>query len=175
MKNYNTKPFEKCECQAAGFCPHRNMQMPQRFWEACGHRTGLTTEQDNYLVREVSKLQEILGNTEQAVETQPQETKEQSKPPSLLKKAANLTKAVAKHAANGFQGASLEVIAERTAICDVCPEKTGRGTCNKCGCKLKFKIAWPTEHCPLGKWPGDTPQQPKEEGKQGKSGCSGCK
>jgi hypothetical protein len=44
-------------------------------------------------------------------------------------------------------------------ICGLCDEFNSSGSCKICGCRLSRdrkaflnKIAWATEHCPIGKW-----------------------
>lgn len=83
--------------------------------------------------------------------------------PSLLELAQNFTSALAKWVKAGAPVVSEEVYRERSAICDACeywePEaRLGLGKCMApgCGC-TKLKRWLSTEHCPMGKWPGDYP------------------
>ena len=81
--------------------------------------------------------------------------------PGLLKKAANFTKAVVKHAADALERLPEEQYYERLAVCegtDNTPPCTTfnpeKGTCRdwRCGCALKKKAWWRSEDCPQGKW-----------------------
>ena len=97
--------------------------------------------------------------------------------PSTLRKAANFTRAIVKHARTGRVKASLEVINQRFAICANCPSgkfaEIGReslpgklaevetvGTClhKTCGCFIHDtpifpnKLAFESQSCPLGNW-----------------------
>lgn len=77
--------------------------------------------------------------------------------PTLLKKAANFTKALVKHAADGLERLPEEAYQQRLTICSTCeafnPEK---GVCRdwRCGCSLHKKAWWRSEDCPRGCWPG---------------------
>lgn len=98
--------------------------------------------------------------------------------PSLLRKAANFTKAAVSHFLHGGPKSTLEIIQSRVAICRACPAKLYKpledakipgnlkdaqevGTClhKTCGCFLheldRFpnKLAWADQQCPLGHWP----------------------
>jgi hypothetical protein len=73
--------------------------------------------------------------------------------PSLLTKAASLTKAVIGHVADGMKRPLPEVQAERKAICEACPNLDRAGDrCLLCGCHLNAKRAMASERCPEGKW-----------------------
>lgn len=83
--------------------------------------------------------------------------------PSLLELARNFTAALTKWVKAGAPVVSEEVYRERYAICEACeywkPEaRLGLGKCGArgCGC-TKLKLWLSTEHCPIGKWPGDYP------------------
>jgi len=84
--------------------------------------------------------------------------------PSLVKKAANFTKAAVKHAANGFKNVPETVYNSRMEICNSC-EKLDNGNCSECGCVVKLKTAWASEKCPIDKW---------SEYKATRGKCGGC-
>jgi len=75
-------------------------------------------------------------------------------PPRAM--ASNFLKAVTSEFAARKSGAnqlSLDEIRNRYAICEGCeffyaPSKR----CKKCGCYLKWKTAWRSQKCPVGKW-----------------------
>lgn len=75
--------------------------------------------------------------------------------PSLFQKARNLVSAagrVTQAAASGQAiTSSREEIKRRLEICEGC-EFYKNGTCQKCGCVIRFKTKLATEKCPLGKW-----------------------
>lgn len=79
-----------------------------------------------------------------------------SQPPNIIQKAQNLTKAVVKHAQNGFISVSNNIKEERLSICKGCEfynqTNPDNPTCNKCGCFLKIKTGWASEKCPIDKW-----------------------
>ena len=71
--------------------------------------------------------------------------------PSIFEQAKNLTKAVGKHAAGGFQKVTIVEYANRLSVCGGCEyEKDGK--CSECGCYLKVKAWWKSEDCPKDKW-----------------------
>ena len=97
--------------------------------------------------------------------------------PTVLQKAANFTKAAAKHVATGRKHATLKVIQERFETCQHCPsnlfaeldpERLPKrlqdvglvGTCRhkSCGCYIHGadvfpnKNAWESSKCPKGHW-----------------------
>lgn len=95
--------------------------------------------------------------------------------PSLMAKAKNFSKAIAKHVAAGRPLATDEAVAERFAICQACdifkPKSEGQGVCThkSCGCALKAvglagrnKLRWADSVCPLGKWAELPPAPPAE-------------
>lgn len=99
------------------------------------------------------------------------EEKPDYRPPSMLRKAANFTKAAVKHVAAGSPQATDEQVAERFAICQSCPmfkaTGEGQGECSKCGCGLKAvgvagvsKLRWADQACPIGKWKAIAPTTP---------------
>ncbi len=45
------------------------------------------------------------------------------------------------------------LIAERIAICNICPElKPTFRICSKCGCQADAKVKYKQATCPIGKW-----------------------
>ena len=77
--------------------------------------------------------------------------------PSLPKKAANLTKAVIKHVANGLKHTSKETQEARRSICRQCPFRDPHSfvlicTHQECGCYIDSKVVWTSEECPIGLW-----------------------
>lgn len=87
------------------------------------------------------------------------------KPPSIVRKAANFTRAAVGHVKAGRPVATDEQVAERFAICQGCrlfnATSEGQGTCNhpSCGCDLKRvgiggknKLRWADQKCPIGRW-----------------------
>jgi hypothetical protein len=91
-----------------------------------------------------------------------------SEGPSLLEKAFNFGEALTRHIGDGLKTRTTEEINELLVICQggrgsdgVLREKCEHfinGACNQCGCPIrqskKFfnKLAWRSEHCPVGKW-----------------------
>jgi len=71
--------------------------------------------------------------------------------PSLFQQAKNITKAVGKHVASGFEKVSIQEYSERLSICSSCEYERG-GKCLECGCFLKKKAWWKSEDCPKDKW-----------------------
>ncbi len=88
-----------------------------------------------------------------------------TKGPSILKKAANFTKAVTKHAANGFKNVPEIVYNDRMDKCNNCDKLRDNGQCSECGCVVKIKAAWAREKCPIDKW---------SEYKATRGKCRGC-
>jgi hypothetical protein len=76
--------------------------------------------------------------------------------PPPVAMAANLAKAAGAEAVAHMQGLPApapEEIASRLAICETCDHfRASDERCSKCGCFLKFKTAWRSQHCPIGKW-----------------------
>lgn len=65
----------------------------------------------------------------------------------------DLSKAITKQVISGCPAADDETLKYRSDICSVCPSLNKEEyRCNECGCYLKYKIAWATQECPLGKW-----------------------
>jgi hypothetical protein len=73
--------------------------------------------------------------------------------PPLAKRARNLAGSVARFVAAGGEIATPEERDRRMDICRGCDRFVG-GMCSECGCRLGFKVAMATEHCPLDppKW-----------------------
>ncbi len=69
-----------------------------------------------------------------------------------IKKIKTFTKAVVKHAADGFSNVCGEEYAERMKICNNC-SSNNKGICTECGCILSKKAWWRSEDCPKDKWP----------------------
>ena len=93
------------------------------------------------------------------------ENSEQPEKVGMLKKAANFTKAVTKHAFNGFTKTPSMVYRSRLDICNSCEFLLTGGQCSECGCIVKYKTSWASEKCPIGKW---------SEYKQTRGKCGGC-
>lgn len=92
---------------------------------------------------------------------------------TFAQKAATFAKSAARHVAAGMPQATDEQVAERFAICQVCPHFSakgeGQGECAKCGCGLKAvgvsglnKLRWLGEKCPVGRWKALPPAPPGE-------------
>jgi hypothetical protein len=86
----------------------------------------------------------------------PEQQNQQSSFPSLSKMASNFTTAASlelKSIALGQKDLSAEEVERRYSLCEACeffhaPSKR----CKKCGCYLKWKTAWRSQKCPIGKW-----------------------
>lgn len=81
---------------------------------------------------------------------------EQQNEPGLIRKAANFSVAVVRHAADGGRNVTDEVRLARLIVCADCPAfDPNKIACRerKCGCRLKTKASWRSEKCPLDKWP----------------------
>lgn len=74
------------------------------------------------------------------------------KRPGLFARAKSFGRALARHVAAGCPTVPTEEQSRRLALCVVCPHYTAKGTCNLCGCRLKWKSAFSLEKCPIGKW-----------------------
>lgn len=80
--------------------------------------------------------------------------------PSLPKRVATYSVAVAKWIAAGRPKRDAAEIERLHAICVACPQYDAlRKACGRCGCAVNLravpltnKLAMPTETCPLGKW-----------------------
>lgn len=84
--------------------------------------------------------------------------KNNGKRPTNARRAFNFAKALANHVASGAEYRTREEIDEiREVHCKPC-EFNLQNVCTKCGCQTnrsrKFfnKLAWKSEHCPVGKW-----------------------
>ena len=93
------------------------------------------------------------------------ENSEQREKVGMIKKAANFTKAVTKHAFNGFTKTPSMVYRSRLDICNSCEFLIDNKECGKCGCPVAEKASWASEACPIGKW---------EVYKHTKGKCGGC-
>lgn len=73
--------------------------------------------------------------------------------PSVFTQLLNLSSAVIKQVGAGCPATDEEIRKLRADACSVCPKLDKEEyKCNECGCYLKYKIAWATQECPLGKW-----------------------
>jgi hypothetical protein len=81
--------------------------------------------------------------------------------PSLWSQGVNAAKASWRAGANVLTGygpiKDSEAQDGRLALCLLCDQQTD-GKCSACGCPIDRKTSYPTEQCPLGKWPA-MPQQ----------------
>lgn len=71
--------------------------------------------------------------------------------PSIIKQAANLTRAMSKHVAGGLKEVGFADYADRLNVCKGC-ELRDKNKCTDCGCFLLKKAWWRSEDCPKGKW-----------------------
>ena len=71
--------------------------------------------------------------------------------PGAVKMAANFSKALAAHVADGLQKTDTADLQQRLEICSLCDQRTN-DRCSVCGCFLAEKAAWRSSECPLGKW-----------------------
>lgn len=76
--------------------------------------------------------------------------------PSFKAMAKNLASSVKSEVATRIAGEnqlSLDEINKRYAICEQCEFfHTASKRCRKCGCFMKWKTAWRSQKCPVGKW-----------------------
>ncbi len=117
--------------------------------------------ENGVLVKEIRDgilITENLGKTPIQISSEELKTRELlngSQQPSILKKASNLAGAgvrVIKAVTHRQRiSASTEEQQRRLSICEVC-EFSKNGTCQKCGCFIRFKTKLETEHCPIHKW-----------------------
>jgi len=78
---------------------------------------------------------------------------EESKGPSLFKKAINFGGALVKHAWHGMPQSAPEEQKRRVSLCLACEHlMPSNGTCGKCGCVCAWKASWSDQKCPVGKW-----------------------
>lgn len=71
--------------------------------------------------------------------------------PGRITMAANLTRAVAAHVADGLKKVETMDLQQRLEVCSVC-ELRRDDRCTVCGCYLAEKASWRSSECPLGKW-----------------------
>lgn len=71
--------------------------------------------------------------------------------PGKIEMAFNLAKAVAQHAADGFQKSTEEQIVGRLEKCSMCSQRVV-DRCAACGCFIEPKAAMSVSECPLGYW-----------------------
>jgi hypothetical protein len=71
--------------------------------------------------------------------------------PPLAEQAANLAGAVGRWVASGLERSTPEEQERRLETCERCEHFTGT-RCRKCGCRLSYKVAMASEHCPIGRW-----------------------
>lgn len=76
--------------------------------------------------------------------------------PDLLERVRNLTEATkqeTKAFVSGVPPVPTEEIERRRAICFApCEKLNEKEECIMCGCKMRAKTAWRSQHCPIGKW-----------------------
>lgn len=138
-----------CECPSAGFCPRYQIEQNEHTYGICSGKGTAThpctpEKSESYRAtwrKRLAKRMHAEGG------------------PGLIQRAVNATKAAVRSAASGFRKASLEVIAERTALCEACEfndKQRQRCLHPRCGCNLKrglvTKVQVASEKCPLGLW-----------------------
>jgi hypothetical protein len=102
---------------------------------------------------DAQKVRHVLARSEMGV---PLAERPAPAPPSLLRKAVNLGRAMIDHAASGFATAGEATAARRLALCGSCEVfSASNRTCNACGCFVDVKARMASSSCPLGKWSGD--------------------
>lgn len=75
--------------------------------------------------------------------------------PPPLRRAGNLARAVARHAADWLAEVGPAELAGRLAACRDCPlRRPADWVCQHpdCGCYIQIKARWRSEDCPLGRW-----------------------
>jgi hypothetical protein len=80
----------------------------------------------------------------------------QPAPPSLLKRAGSLAKAIGaetKAIARKQPNLTAQQVATRLAICGSCDQLRPNRTCARCGCFVDAKARFRSQDCPLRKWP----------------------
>ena len=131
-----------CECAAPGWCDRHQCKKHPHFHKLCQSRT-------DYF--ELWEKGAGPGQNLQPVT----EHNNGSSEPGMMRKAFNFTKAVARHVTNGSKHVDEETYNARLSICQECEMcDTTRMVCKhkSCGCTLKVKALWDSEHCPLKKW-----------------------
>jgi hypothetical protein len=85
-----------------------------------------------------------------------QQHNQESSFPSIHKIVSNFAyaaKSELKSIATGKENLDAEEIKKRYSICEGCEFfHTPSKRCKKCGCYLKWKTAWRSQKCPIGKW-----------------------
>lgn len=78
---------------------------------------------------------------------------ERDKPklPGVIELAANFTKAMAEHVADGLKHVDHDEYQARLEACTICDQRTAN-RCAACGCFLHAKAALRSTECPLGRW-----------------------
>jgi cephalosporin hydroxylase len=71
--------------------------------------------------------------------------------PGTIKMAANFTKSLAAHVADGLQKVESPELQHRLEICTLCDQRND-DRCSVCGCYLAEKASWRSSECPLGRW-----------------------
>ena len=71
--------------------------------------------------------------------------------PGKVKMAANFTKSLAAHVADGLQKVEAPELQRRLEVCTLCDQRND-DRCSVCGCYLAEKASWRSSECPLGKW-----------------------
>ena len=130
---------------------------------SCQNQLELVTELGvSRMVCQECNFAVVLANPippqKQIKQQESEQIKENPKPPSIIKKAANFSKAIVKHVRDGFVKTPERVFKHRMDICSRC-DKLNRdesmetlGDCLECGCPVSAKARWASEACPIGKW-----------------------
>lgn len=131
-----------CECANPGWCKRHHCKKHPHFHKLCQTRT------------DYFDLWERGAGPGQNLESET-ESNNISSEPSMMKKAFNFTKAVARHVTNGSRHVDEAIYNYRLSICQECEMcDTSRMVCKhkQCGCTLKVKALWESERCPLSNW-----------------------
>jgi len=72
---------------------------------------------------------------------------DRKRPPGLLRKAFNFSKALAENAKTGIKLVEDNVYETRLELCLLCPERA-HDFCSKCGCPIDRKASWVEQQCP---------------------------
>lgn len=80
-----------------------------------------------------------------------------------MNKVVNFSKAVVKHAADGFREVDDKTQQYRLSICGQCEHLDTKRDCNLCGCPVDRKTKWASEQCPVGLWPVHDPTPPADQ------------